>query len=286
MLNKVLLLFILLGSSSLAWCQHEEPQCDRELLAEVFGDAQKITLQGRGRKADHEWSEEALTCTDRPGHLNQVIVATFFVPYPPPAEFQEKDVGFAVAVVDRVQRRLVSLHTSKFLEDGGTNAFWPGSLTLDAVGYAVKKSVRAIGVRLDVVRPGCAWEGASNNALWLFVERGPVLQPVLSGLDMHRSQRQFFKGCICCSDKESRGAVHDGLLTLSIASTSTNGYRDLAVRANLSSTEYNLPVNNTLGESAFVGFIKFDGQQYRAEGVERRLGELLDARMQKYEKWR
>jgi hypothetical protein len=138
---------------------------------------------------------------------------------------------------------------------------------------------------MDIVRPGCAWEGASSDALWLFVERGPVLQPVLSGFDMYRTQRQFFKGCICCSEDESRGAVHDATLTLSIASTSSNGHRDLALRATLSSTEYNLPVktNNVIVP---LGLMKFDGQQYRVQEVENRIGALFETRTRMYEKWR
>lgn len=285
MLKKILLLPILLASSSLVWSQSgNQTRCDRELLAEVFGDRQKITFEGLNRTNEHEWTELALTCKDRPGYPNQVVVATFFVPYKAPAEFETRDVGFAVAVVDQAQRRLLSLHTSKLQEDGGTNAFWHGSLAIDMARYDLKKGVRAIGVRMDIVRPGCAWEDASGDALWLFLERGPVLQPVLSGFDMFRSQRQFFKGCVCCSNEESRGAVHDASLTLSIASTSSNGYQDLALRATLSSSTYNLP--EIKDEIVPGGLMKFDGQQYRGEGVERQIGDLLEARKRKYEKWR
>jgi hypothetical protein len=285
MLRKILLLLILPVLSSFAWSQSaDQTKCDRELFAEVFGDRQKITFEGLSRTGEHEWAELALVCKARPGHSNQVIVATFFVPYKAPAEYQARDVGFAVAVLDKAQRRLLSLHTSTLQEDGGTNAFWHGSLAIDTARYDLKKGVRAFGVRMDIVRPGCAWDGASGDALWLFVERGPVLQPVLSGFDMYRSQRQFFKGCVCCSDKESRGAVHDASLTLSIASTSSNGYQDLALQATLSSSAYNLP--GIKDEIAPAGLMKFDGQQYRVEGVERQIGDLLEARMLKYEKWR
>ena len=284
MLKKILLLSILLVSSSLAWSRDAEPECDRELLSEVFGDQQKITFEGLNRKNEHEWTELALVCKHRPGHSNQVIVATFFVPYTPRAEFEERDVGFAVAVVDQAQRRLVSLHTSKLQADGGTNAFGPESLAIDTARYDLKNGVRAIGVRMSIVQPGCAWDSASSDALWLFVERGPVLQPVLSGFDMYRTQRQFFKGCVCCSQEESRGAVHDAALTLAIASASSNGYRDLALRATISSSEYNLPVRMK-DEIVPVGRMKFDGQQYRGEEVERRIGNLIEARMRKYKKW-
>lgn len=285
MLKKILLLCILLVSSSLVWSQNgDQTKCDRELLADAFGDQQKITFEGLNRKNEHEWAELALVCKERPGHSNQLIVATFFVPYKTPAEFETRDVGFAVALVDQAQRRLLSLHTSMLQEDGGTNAFWHSSLAIDTARYELKKGVRAIGVRMDIVRPGCAWDGASGDALWLFMERGPVLQPVLSGFDMYRSERQFFKGCVCCSQEESKGAVHDASLTLSIASTSSNGYQDLALRTTLSSFTYNLP--DIKDEIEPVGLLKFDGQQYRDEEAERRIGTLLEARKQKYEKWR
>lgn len=282
---KVLLLSILLVSSSLAWSRDAESECDRELLSEVFGDQEKITFEGLDRKNEHEWIELALVCKARPGYSDQLIVATFFVSYTPPAEFSERNVGFSVAVVDQAQRRLVSLHTSMLQQDGGTNAFWSDSLEIDTARYDLKNGVRAIGVRMNIVQPGCAWEGASSDALWLFVERGPVLQPVLSGFDMYRTQRQFFKGCICCPENESRGAVHDAALTLSIASTSSNGYRDLALRAAVSSLEYNLPVT-TNNETVPLGLMKFDGQQYRGQEVERRIEALFDTRMRMYEKWR
>lgn len=285
MLKVLLLFFTLLVSSSLAWSRDAEPKCDRELLSEVFGDHQKITFEGLDRKSEHEFAELALVCKTMPGHANQVIVATFFVSYTPPAEFSERDVGFTVAVVDQAQRRLVSLHTSKLQQDGGTNAFWSGSLEIDTARYDLKNGVRAIGVRMDIVRPGCAWEGSSGDALWLFVERGPVLQPVLSGFDMYRTQRQFFKGCVCCSEEDSRGAVHDVALTLSIASTSSNGYRDLAIRATLSSSEYNLPVETN--DAIFpLGLMKFDGEQYQSQEVDRRIGALFETRLRMYEKWR
>jgi hypothetical protein len=285
MLKIILLLSILLVSSP-TWSQAGNSRCDRELLAEVFGHAQKVTFEGLAREPGHEWNELALTCKDRPGHRNRVIVATFFEPSTPPADFQTKDIQFVLAVVDQAQRRLLSLHTSKFEQDGGANAFGTGSLTIDTARYDLKKGVRAIGVRMDVVRPGCAWEGTSSDALWLFVEQGPVLQPVLSGMGMFHSWRQFFKGCICCFQEESRGAVHDASLTLSLAPTSSNGYRDRALRADLSSTEYNLPPNEIRSETVFLGLLKFDGQQYRKEGLGRTLDELLEARMQRYEKWR
>jgi len=285
MLKRILLLPILLASSPLVWSQSgDQARCERELLAEVFGDRQKITFEGLSRTNEHEWTELALACKDRPGYPNQVIVATFFVPYKLPAESETRDVGFAVALVDQAQRRLLSLHTSKLQEDGGTNAFWHGSLAIDTGRYDLKKGVRAIGVRMDIVRPGCAWEGVSTDALWLFLERGPVLQPVLSGFDMVRSSRQFFKGCICCSDEESRGVVHDATLTLSIASTSSHGLRDLAFRATVSSSPYNLP--GVQDEIVPAGLMKFDGQQYRSEGVARQIDGLVEARMRRYEKWR
>lgn len=282
---KTLLIFILLVSSSLAWSRDAESDCDRELLSELFGDLQKITFGGLDRKNDHEWTELDLVCKTRPGYPNQVIVATFFVSNTPPAEVSERDVGFSVAVVDPAQRRLVSLHTSKLLQDGGTNAFWSGSLAIDTARYDLKNGVRAIGVRMAIVQPGCAWESTSESALWLFVARGPVLQPVLSGFDMYRTERQFFKGCICCSQEESKGAVHHAALTLSVASSANNGYRDLALRANLSSVEYNLPV--TINKIIVpVGLMKFDGHQYREQEVEHRIKTLFETRTRKYEKWR
>ena len=281
----MLLLFLLLASSSWAWSRNADAAaCDRELLAELFGDRQKITFEGLDRKNKHEWTELALVCKERPGHPNQVIVATFFVPHKTPSDGEDREVGFAVAVVDREKQRLLSLHVSKLQEDGGTNAFWAGSLSIDTARYDLNKGLRAIGVRMSIVNPGCAWEGASSDALWLFLERGPVLQPVLSGFDMVRSSRQFFEGCICCSQEESRGAVHDASLTLSIASTSSHGLRDLAFQATVSSVPYRLPAIKD--EIVPAGLMKFDGQKYRSEGVERQIDGILEARRRKHEKWR
>jgi hypothetical protein len=102
---------------------------------------------------------------------------------------------------------------------------------------------------------------------------------------MYRTQRQFFKGCICCPDTESRGAVHDASLKLSTGSTSSKGFRDLELRATLSSEVYNLAVN-TEDETVVVGQMKFDGIQYRVDELEQRIEYLFDARKRKYEKWR
>jgi len=283
--KKFLLLPILLLLSSFAWSQSEDQStCDRELLAEAFGDQQKITFEGQNPKEGHEWSELALVCREKADDPEQIVVATFFVPNKPRGEFETREIGFAVAIVDRAQRRLRSLHTSQLQEDGGTNAFWHGSLAIDTAQHELKKNENTIGIRMDIVRPGCAWEGASGDALWLFVERGTVLQPVLAGFNMHHSWRQFFSGCICCSQEDSRGAVHDASLTLSPASTSSNGYQDLAFQATISSSTYKLP--EIEDETVPVGLMKFDGQQYRVEAVEGRVDELLEARQQKYEKWR
>jgi hypothetical protein len=66
MLKKILLLPILLVSSPLVWSQGEDQtKCDRELLAEAFGDRLKITFEGLDRTSKHEWTELALTCKDR-----------------------------------------------------------------------------------------------------------------------------------------------------------------------------------------------------------------------------
>ncbi len=93
--------------------------------------------------------------------------------------------------------------------------------------------------------------------------------------------RQFFKGCVCCSQDETIGVVHNVFLSFSMGTSATNGYWDIEVRADLRSHNSNIAFTPK-DERVNLGKLKFDGQQYN-DTTRGELGKLFERRQRLYE---
>jgi len=141
------------------------------------------------------------------------------------AETGEDTKGFALAVIDLKQNKVISLYQDKIEEDASIRIYGAG-LGIDTARYNLAPGVRAFGVRMDIGHsPHCA-EGGESNYLSLFIEENNRLRPVLKDLAMSSWQITEGSGSGCGNTDYTTDTVER---TLELADTATHGWRDLQV---------------------------------------------------------
>lgn len=137
--------------------------------------------------------------------------------------------GFAVAVINSKNDKVIRQYRSTITEDATTriDGF---SLRLDTARYNLAAGVRALGVRMSISHgPRCA-EGGDGDYLWLFVEEGKRLRPVLKNFPM--SYWAITHGDPPCGPDPTGYTIDNVTVTLAVSDTKTNGWHDLEVTAN------------------------------------------------------
>jgi hypothetical protein len=260
-LHRILLIFCLLCASPLTWAKVEKQECDRNLIAQTLGEKLNIALKDKPQFSHYEWRELTLVCKNKPNNLNHVIVAAFYESLLPRKANEEDNYMFAVAVIDKKKHRIVSQHTQKY-ETDATTRIDEYSLKIDTGQYDLAENARSIGVRVNTFFSRCTYEGGWGEELWLFVDKNPVLQPVLQGLSMERYSYQTLQGSLCGGPDELISVNHTAKLNIDLSERWNKGYRDLNIHANLSSETENLDAT-LKDQRKFIGRLKFDGKQYQ-----------------------
>ena len=168
-------------------------------------------------------------CKPHPVNARHIIVSAFYELNDSPNNADgDGKKGFLLAVVDVEQRKLISQYRTTISEDATTRISGSG-LQIDTARYYLAPGTRALGVRMHIgYSPRCA-EGGESNYLWLFVEDGTRLRPVIESLPM--SLWKIVSGQNNCGMGEAEYTIDNVELTLSIAPTVTNGWHDLEVVA-------------------------------------------------------
>lgn len=188
-----------------------------------------------------------LTCKAHPMNAEQIIVALFHDLPDQAVVDNSPRKGFVIAVFDLKHRKILREYRENFEEDGSTRIS-EFSLKLDTARYKLTPSVRAFGVRMNIGHSPRYAEGGESDYLSLFVEEGKTLRPVLKNMAMTK-WRIIDDGYQCLADTELACTIENKKISLSLAPTSTNGWRDLDVitTTNVDGPSKAKPVIKTIG---------------------------------------
>lgn len=134
-----------------------------------------------------------------------------------------------IAVIDNKNVRVVSSSVSDIYEDAVTQ-FGESSFNLDTARYQLANGIRAFGVIFKSFAHGAnCGSGYSNNTLTLYITHEEKLKPLIT-IDLYK--QKWLAGCPA-SATNVPSFWEDASLTLSVANSSTNGFRDILVSAKI-----------------------------------------------------
>lgn len=170
----------------------------------------------------------------------------------------EYEKQLVVAVIDTARGRVISSHKNVIVEDAMTGV-GAHSLVLDTARYQLASGVRGFGFifRSSAIGASCA-DGHMGDELTLLVPQGRKLRPVLN-LYMYR--QHALQGCLSV---QSPNAVWlDASLTIGVENTSTNGFRDLSVKA-LIATVSNTETAHPDKDRSEHHLLRYNGTSYES----------------------
>jgi hypothetical protein len=163
-----------------------------------------------------------------------------------------------VATTDAKTARVLSRYTAAIEEDA-TMQVDEASVRLDTARYQLSKEVTAFGVRFTSNARGVRGaEASSNDELTLFVAEGSKLRPVMH---LYMFQQKSLVGWLNSAMEES--VWENATLSISTAKTSTNGYADLLVTANIAPDSAGDQLPKPRKEHHLL---RYDGTQYQRGG--------------------
>ena len=132
------------------------------------------------------------------------------------------------------------------------------SIKIDTARYALAADARAFGVRI-VYQSSVRESPFQSERLSLYVPEGPKLRKVLDELELERQSGDWDTNC--------SGTFRTVRSTLAVASTSTNGYADLALRQTGSNSRSALVGDECVTRERPATFrttaLHYDGARYR-----------------------
>jgi hypothetical protein len=209
--------------------RQDDRPCNRLLVGSVLGDRLKLDF---GAEDEHHGRGDIidLVCKPHPVAPGRLVVALFHdltdVPEQPADESGADAKGFVLAVIDLGRKKVLSLYRER-IEQDATTRIGEFGLHIDTARYNLKPGVRALGVRMNIsYSPRCA-EGGDGNYLNLFIEEGRRLRPLLKQFPM--SSWSLVEGSGACANDDSASTTDSEELTLGLAASSTDGWRDLDI---------------------------------------------------------
>lgn len=205
----------------------ERPTCNRVLLGAFLSDELEVSFAGPQDESPDYPRMIDLTCKPHPLNPNLTLLALFHELRETPNTDGNSYRGFVMAVVDIKRRQLIRVYRDRILEDAGTRIS-EYSLSLDTAPYNIAPKLRAFGVRMNIGYSPRYADGGESDYLTLFIERGKTLRPIIQNMPMS-SWQMVGDTARCFDDAETGCAIENKAVRLALASTYTNGWRDLDV---------------------------------------------------------
>jgi hypothetical protein len=261
-MRALLLLITLVSHATFASTPHEmsvgaqtEQICSDKTLRAV-GRFLEIKEFDVTRSPDYAGKVTAAACRSNPGKPGTVIAAVAY------NADQDDTKALVIVLLRESDGKVMAHHRSDIGEDAAMRVD-SGSLWIDTAAYTLSTGVRAFG--LDITSgyiPHCG-DGGSGAERTLYVHEGNELRPIF-GLTM--SYWRFLRGgnpsCRANDQELETTVIATTRLTISLAGTSTNGYRDLIVTA-VASADAEVPRR----KRPFRYVVRYDGREYRSEGL-------------------
>lgn len=163
-----------------------------------------------------------------------------------------------VAAIDQKTDRVVSSFQDVLYEDAVTKV-GKYSLALDTARYQLAGHVRAFGIKFDSSARGASCgEGYWGNELTLFVPEGKNLRPVAT---LNLYQQQWHYGC---PSAMSTALWEDANMTVGMAKSSTNGFKDLEITAKIEVNAIESPTGE-LKNRIERHTLRYDGKFYKKD---------------------
>lgn len=169
-------------------------------------------------------------CKVSPTSAGNIIVAVAYL-----QKSDTDDEGAStveLALIDARRRQVIALGDSGIYSGGPNPRFDEASLWIDTARYDLAPGARAFGIdMMDGDSPNCG-DGIPGPARYLFVRDGGKIRPVLQELFMSH-QWLIQRGgdrCNSTASPQTRPVTESSSAALSLADTSSHGYRDLWVR--------------------------------------------------------
>ncbi|GAB6141687.1 hypothetical protein JCM14076_24160 [Methylosoma difficile] len=239
-----------------------EQPCNIRLLSNLLSSQLPINYGGNN---DDRNDVIDMVCKQHPVHAEQAIVAWFYLLNEAANEAEDYKKGFAVAVINLQQNKIIRFYRD-IIEEDAAMRIDAGSLKIDTARYKLADNVRAFAVRMDIGHsPSCA-EGGESDYLTLFVEEKNTLKPVLKDYGM--SSWQVVEGSNNCGYGEANYTTDTVTRVLSVADTTSHGWHDLEVIEyhqidRITPTSDNDEVVKKYSSS--LGKLRFDGKEYLPE---------------------
>ena len=257
-----LLLVTLVAQVSIAASEHEmsvgaqkEQICSAstvDIVGKFLGiDGFRLELTGNAPRVI-----VAAACKKNPAMPQITIAAVAF------DDGKDDAKAMVVALVDESARRVIASTRGEIDEDAGMRVD-SGSLWIDTAPYTLAPGVRAFGVDLTSgYIPHCG-DGGSGADRTLYVQEGKNLRPIF-GLTM--SYWRFVKGgnprCMASDQANDDIVIENTDVSIGLASTITNGYRDLVVTATSSEDG-----GQRTEKKPFRYKVRYDGREFRSQGL-------------------
>jgi hypothetical protein len=231
--------------------------CQDDTVMLILAQMQREAKDRNAGNQDSPQTDDVVNavCKPNPGNSAEIIAAVVYD--------QKPDADGAVpnavelALVDAKRKRIVALGDAKIFGGGPSARIDEASLWIDTAPYDLAPGVRAFGVEtMDGYSPNCG-DGVPGPSRNLYIRDGGSIRPVLQGLAMSHQwiiQRGADR-CGAATSTDAKSVVESAGLSISLANTSSNNYRDLWLTADFSIDDEGL-------SRSFRYKLQYDGKEY------------------------
>jgi hypothetical protein len=133
-----------------------------------------------------------------------------------------------IAIVNKKNKKIVSSYKD-IIEEDATLRIEQGTLWIDTANYQLNENTRAFGIEMrSSYSPNCG-DGGLGSTRTLYIQQGNKIRPILKDLimsDWHYVVEGLSR-CNSTSDESEETIIESRELSLSMADTKTNGFKDI-----------------------------------------------------------